>query len=121
MPNAAADLDSFADAARRFLEATAERRSDEAAAVEWGAGPDRIAYFSSDPQAEVERLTKAGAPLIVSMELDGKPIYFHDGRDTHGFIIEHCAYSEVIESIYGAVADAAANWDGTDPVRGPLF
>ena len=62
MPNdaAAADLDSFAEAARRFLQSSAERRPDEVATVEWGSGPDRIAYFSSDPP-EVDHANVAAA------------------------------------------------------------
>ncbi|SPM34931.1 Acyl-CoA dehydrogenase related to the alkylation response protein AidB, partial [Mycobacterium rhizamassiliense] len=61
-PSAAApaDLESFADAARRFLQTTAARRPAEAATAEWGSGPDRIAYFSSDPP-EIDRANVAAA------------------------------------------------------------
>jgi alkylation response protein AidB-like acyl-CoA dehydrogenase len=43
------ELDSFADSVRAFLDANASRRPDSDGTVEWGVGPDRVAYFSSDP------------------------------------------------------------------------
>jgi acyl-CoA dehydrogenase len=43
------EFDEFAAEARAFLDANAVRRAAESGTVQWGEGPDRIAYFSSDP------------------------------------------------------------------------
>jgi alkylation response protein AidB-like acyl-CoA dehydrogenase len=42
-------MDEFVAEVRAFLDANATRRADGDADVEWGSGPDRIAYFSADP------------------------------------------------------------------------
>ncbi len=43
------DMEEFSAEVRAFLDASAERRPDPGQAVRWGAGEDRIAYFSTDP------------------------------------------------------------------------
>jgi alkylation response protein AidB-like acyl-CoA dehydrogenase len=43
------DMEEFSAEVRAFLDASAERRPDPSQAVRWGAGEDRIAYFSTDP------------------------------------------------------------------------
>jgi len=43
------DMEEFSAEVRAFLDASAERRPDPSQAVQWGAGEDRIAYFSTDP------------------------------------------------------------------------
>jgi alkylation response protein AidB-like acyl-CoA dehydrogenase len=54
-----ADMEEFSAEIRAFLDASAERRPDPSQAVRWGAGEDRIAYFSTDPpevdQANAQR------------------------------------------------------------------
>jgi alkylation response protein AidB-like acyl-CoA dehydrogenase len=47
------DMEEFSAEVRAFLDASSERRPDPSQAVRWGAGEDRIAYFSTDP-AEVD-------------------------------------------------------------------
>jgi acyl-CoA dehydrogenase len=42
-------MEEFSAEVRAFLDASAERRPDPSQAVRWGAGEDRIAYFSTDP------------------------------------------------------------------------
>jgi alkylation response protein AidB-like acyl-CoA dehydrogenase len=42
------DMDAFNAEVRAFLDANARRRHDPDAAVTWGEGEDRIAYFSTD-------------------------------------------------------------------------
>ena len=44
-----ADMEEFSAEVRTFLDASTERRPDPSQAVQWGAGKDRIAYFSTDP------------------------------------------------------------------------
>jgi len=42
-------IEEFSEEVRAFLDASAPRRPDQGQAVTWGAGEDRIAYFSTDP------------------------------------------------------------------------
>jgi acyl-CoA dehydrogenase len=42
-------MEEFSAEVRAFLDANAERRPDPGEAIQWGAGEDRIAYFSTDP------------------------------------------------------------------------
>src|ERR1700730_2311599 len=57
-----ANIEEFSAEVRAFLDASVERRPDPSQAVQWGAGEDRIAYFSTDPpevdQANARRARK---------------------------------------------------------------
>src|SRR6202046_3666669 len=46
---ASVGMDEFAAEGGAFLDANARRRPDPSQAVQWGAGEDTIAYFSTDP------------------------------------------------------------------------
>jgi len=52
-------IEEFSSEVRAFLDANAQRRPDPGQAVKWGAGEDRITYFSTDPpdvdKANVDR------------------------------------------------------------------
>jgi acyl-CoA dehydrogenase len=52
------DLEAFAQSARDFLDASADRREDETE-VEWGAGEDRITYFGDETPEDATRLVDA--------------------------------------------------------------
>jgi acyl-CoA dehydrogenase len=43
------EMDAFVAEVRRFLNAHAARRATSDTDLEWGTGPDQIAYFSTDP------------------------------------------------------------------------
>jgi hypothetical protein len=80
-------------------------------------GFSHIAYFSTDSEADAERLESSGAPVILSLNFGGVPVRFHDARKTSGFVIEHYAFVEGVEETYRKVATAAEDWDGSAPVR----
>ena len=83
-------------------------------------GLNHIATFIDDPEAERERLEQAGAPMLLALKFGDMPVHFHDARSTTGFVIEHYQCAGVIEPLYRKTAEAAVNWDGSDPVRGPV-
>jgi alkylation response protein AidB-like acyl-CoA dehydrogenase len=43
------EMDVFVAEVRRFLDANATRQATSGTELEWGTGPDQIAYFSTDP------------------------------------------------------------------------
>jgi hypothetical protein len=47
----------------------------------------------------------------------GQAFAFHDARTPLGHFVELYEPSEPLLGFYAMVADAAAGWDGTDPVR----
>ncbi len=102
-----------------MVELVRQARVEPAAAAEALTTPGfgHIAYFSTDSEAEAERLEAAGAPLLVSLSFGETRVRFHDGRATSGFVIEHYQYGGAIEEVYRRVAEAADGWDGSDPVR----
>ncbi len=93
---------------------------DASASVLLRQGFHHIAYFASDTEAEVAELERTGAPVLVSLGFGAVRVHFHNGLDTSGFIIEHYPCVDAIEVLYRKVAEAAVNWDGSQPLRGPI-
>jgi methylmalonyl-CoA/ethylmalonyl-CoA epimerase len=91
-----------------------------AAAIICKTGLSHVAYFADDTAAEVERLEAAGAPALLRLRIGDYDCYWHDARNTVGCLVEHYPY-DAVAGLYGPVADAARNWDGSDPVRGPIL
>jgi Glyoxalase/Bleomycin resistance protein/Dioxygenase superfamily len=81
-------------------------------------GFNHVAYFSTDPDAEADRLEAEGVPLLVSLKFGPATVRWHDGRGTTGSFVEHFPCDEAIEGLFRMVAEAAEGWDGSDPVRG---
>jgi len=59
-PESSNAIDAFVAEVREFLGASATRRTDHGAEIEWGRGEDRITYFSEDPP-EVDAAKAAAA------------------------------------------------------------
>lgn len=69
--------------------------------------------------AEHQRqLTERGWPALLSASTPhGNNFAFHDARPQLGHLLEIYEPRPSILELYRRVADAATNWDGTDPVR----
>lgn len=93
---------------------------DASASVLLRQGFHHIAYFASDTEAEVAELERNGAPVLTSLSFGTARVHFHDGLATSGFIIEHYPCIDAIEELYRKVAEAAAGWDSSQPLRGPV-
>ncbi|WP_322544783.1 VOC family protein [Rhodococcoides fascians] len=102
-----------------MVELNRQDRIEPAAAgdILMAPGFSHIAYFSTDSEAEEQRLVEAGAPLLMSLSFGETRVRFHDARSTSGYVIEHYACAGAVEETYRRVAEAAEGWDGTDPFR----
>jgi hypothetical protein len=69
--------------------------------------------------AEQQRIfTESGWPAVFSSTTpNGNSFAFHDARGELGHLVEIYEPRPSILALYRHVADAATNWDGTDPVR----
>lgn len=62
-------------------------------------------------------LVGQGFPEALYAEAGGMPFAMHDARAELGHLIEIYPATERLVSFYDMVAQAAATWDGTDPLR----
>jgi hypothetical protein len=77
-----------------------------------------LTWFTDDVGAESARLEAMGWPRVIDARLaSGTHFAFHDARDPLGHLIEIYSPTPQVRAHYQAVAAAAVNWDGTDPVR----
>ena len=69
--------------------------------------------------AEQQRVyAESGWPALLSATTpNGNDFAFHDARPQLGHLVEIYEPRPSILRLYRTVADAAVNWDGTDPVR----
>ena len=83
-------------------------------------GLHHLAYFVDDLSTTIRTLVDRGHQLAMSARTTGgTEFHFIDAVATHGHLFEIYRRSERLRRFYAMVADAAAGWDGTDPVRVP--
>jgi hypothetical protein len=81
-------------------------------------GFHHIALWSNDVIADIALYAERGFEVAVRASAPGiAEIAYIDTSAVFGHMIELVEGSDVIRSIFSAVADAAIDWDGTDPVR----
>ncbi|MEQ8716778.1 MAG: VOC family protein [Acidimicrobiales bacterium] len=81
-------------------------------------GLHHMALFCDDVGAEAARLEAAGHPVAQTALAWGQTRFtFVDTTATRGHMIELYEPSDRLLDFYAMVADAAAGWDGGDPVR----
>ena len=83
-------------------------------------GFHHIAYFAPNSEDEAARLAANAMPVLISLGFGDIRVHFHDALASAGYIIEHYPCVDGIEALYRKVAEAALDWDGSKPVRGPL-
>lgn len=77
---------------------------------------NHVAILAEDPQAESERLSELGLPLLVHC-IDGPvEVTFHD-VPALGFAIEIHKDTDFIRNAHEQILKAAEGWDGTEPLR----
>ena len=81
-------------------------------------GLQHVAYWTSDYDADLERLVTEGFKPVMSGEVGerGRFVYF----DTHyhpGTVIELSEVAGPKGEMFRLIREAADNWDGKDPVR----
>lgn len=81
-------------------------------------GLHHMAVFCDDVEAEAARLAAEGHPIAQTALAWGRTRFtFIDTTATRGHMIELYEPSDRLRDFYAMVADAAARWDGSDPVR----
>jgi hypothetical protein len=81
-------------------------------------GLHHMTWFPDDLAAEGARLEALGWPCVLDMTgHTGTRALFHDARAELGHFIELYVGTPRIRRHYAAVAEAAVDWDGADPVR----
>jgi hypothetical protein len=81
-------------------------------------GFHHIALWSNDVNADIALYADQGFEVAVRGSAPGiAEVAYIDTSAVFGHMIELVEGGDVIRSIFSAVADAAIDWDGTDPVR----
>ena len=86
--------------------------------VSVGSGLHHMAHFVESLPAEQARLESLGMPCVMRATTpSGLQFAFHDGRAELGYLVEVYEPAESVLRLYRKVREAAAGWDGHDPVR----
>lgn len=81
-------------------------------------GLHHLAFFVPDLDAAIEQAARAGMPLAArALTAGGVDFAFLDATANLGHMIELYVPDQRLTGFYGLVRDAAAGWDGSDPVR----
>lgn len=81
-------------------------------------GLHHVAVFATDFDAEIARYEALGLEVAFSGVSRGMRFGYVDTSATLGHMVEVLEDVPSIRARFAAVADAADQWDGTDPVRG---
>ena len=82
------------------------------------AGLHHVAFFVDDVDDAADRLVAQGHDEVLHAETTaGTPFAFHDARPTLGHLIEIYEPTNRLRGFYDMVRSAAADWDGTHPIR----
>jgi methylmalonyl-CoA/ethylmalonyl-CoA epimerase len=86
--------------------------------AEGESGLHHLCSFVDDVEAECRNYQKHGFDVVMTGSVAGQtPVAYVDTRATLGCMTELMGRSEFVEGIHAAVAAAAADWDGSHPVR----
>jgi hypothetical protein len=81
-------------------------------------GFHHIALWSNDVDADIALYVEQGFDVAARGRASGIVDFAYiDTSAVLGHMIELVQGSDMIRSVFSGVADAAINWDGTDPVR----
>jgi catechol 2,3-dioxygenase-like lactoylglutathione lyase family enzyme len=80
-------------------------------------GIHHVAFWAPDYDDVVARATEAGWPVVQSGDSGGAARFAYFDIGVGGTIVEITELNEMTGAMNDRVRDAAADWDGTDPVR----
>ena len=80
-------------------------------------GIHHLAYFVHSFDEAAEELTANGWPVALTAMAGSTRFGFFDARGDLGHLIEIYEPSPGLLGFYAMVADAAQDWDGSDPIR----
>jgi hypothetical protein len=75
------------------------------------------AYFTDDIDAEFERFAAMGIEVATQGSYGNLRYAYFDTHDLIGGMTEVLQRDPMIEGMFQMIADAAIDWDGSDPVR----
>jgi catechol 2,3-dioxygenase-like lactoylglutathione lyase family enzyme len=84
-------------------------------------GLQHVAYWTDHFERDLERARAAGFRVAQSGEIgeNGRFVYF-ESRGHPGSVIELSEINGTKGAFFARIAEAAAAWDGSDPIRGPI-
>lgn len=82
-----------------------------------GEGFNQLCWWTDDFDATMAAVSAAGWPVVWSGGEDQGQRYAYVQPPTGAAIAELTARTDALVGMAALVRDAAANWDGTDPVR----
>jgi len=86
--------------------------------AEGESGLHHICSFVDDVEAECRNYQQHGFEVVMTGSVAGQtPVAYVDTRPTLGCMTELMGRSDFVEGMYTAAAAAAADWDGSDPIR----
>ena len=80
-------------------------------------GLHHMALFVAPHDQAASELAAAGFPEVLRARAGETRFSFHDARTELGHLIEIYEPTESLRRFYAMVAEAAAGWDGRDPIR----
>jgi hypothetical protein len=105
-----------------MVELIAQHRVEPAALAEIlrpeRSGVHHMTWLAADLEVESSRLESSGWPCVLDVTTAaGVRFVFHDARAELGHLIEMYEPSPRVLGHYEAIAAAALDWDGSNPVR----
>jgi hypothetical protein len=80
-------------------------------------GLQHVAYWTENFDTDFAAAEAAGYTVAHSGVLSGGRFVYFDGDRADGYAIELSEQSAAKKAVFGGIRDAAANWDGMDPIR----
>ncbi len=83
------------------------------------SGLHHVAFFVDDFDEASQQLTAQEFPEVLYGEAGSMPFGMFDARGELGHLVEIYPGTDRLKAFYALVQQAAANWDGSDPIRSP--
>ena len=80
-------------------------------------GFHHIALFSQSLDEDIKAYEAKGYPLAMDLMFGETRVVYMDARHDMGCMIEFYQETQEMRAMYARVAEAAVNWDGSDPMR----
>ena len=76
-----------------------------------------VCYFTDDIDGEFARFEQMGAEVATQATFGPMRYGYWDTRHLIGCMTEVMEHDEAVEGMFRMIAEAAVDWDGSDPVR----
>lgn len=76
-----------------------------------------MSTYTDDFESDLAHYRESGAEIVFSGLMKGAPVCWLDTTATLGFLTELITANPIKEQVFAIFKEAAANWDGDDPIR----